>query len=75
MVSLARLLGMKVMFGCFVSSSLAIAPALAIATLADFVDLDGHLLLQNDPFRGITLDSGCVSLGTVPGLGVEPCGG
>lgn len=73
MVSLARSLGMKVMFGCFVSSSLAIAPALAIATLADFVDLDGHLLLQNDPFRGITLDSGCVSLGTVPGLGVEPC--
>ncbi len=75
MVSLARSLGMKVMFGCFVSSSLAIAPALAIATLADFVDLDGHLLLKDDPFSGITLDGGYVSLGTDPGLGVERCGG
>ena len=74
MVSLGRSLGMKVMFGCFVSSSLAIAPALAIATLADFVDLDGHLLLKDDPFRGIRLERGCVSLGTDSGLGVEPCG-
>jgi len=49
MVALARGLGMQVMLGCFVSSSLAIAPPLTIATLVDFADLDGHLLLADDP--------------------------
>ena len=74
MVTLARSLDMLVMFGCFVSSSLAIAPALALATLADFVDLDGHLLIKDDPFEGIANEGGVISLGTDPGLGVRPRG-
>lgn len=72
MFSLARMLGMRIMLGCFVSSSLAIAPALAIASLADACDLDGHLLLADDPFTGIAWQGGRLSLEDVPGLGVRP---
>lgn len=72
MVALARGLGMQVMLGCFVCSSLAIAPALAIVSLADFVDLDGHLLLARDPYRGITAHGSMIGLGEAPGLGVAP---
>lgn len=72
MIALARGLGLQVMLGCFVSSSLAIAPALAIASLVDYADLDGHLLLAEDPFQGIERDGGTIWLGERPGLGVEP---
>jgi L-alanine-DL-glutamate epimerase-like enolase superfamily enzyme len=70
MVALARGLGMQVMLGCFVSSSLAMAPPVAIASLVDFADLDGHLLLADDPYAGIGLDGSVVELGNQPGLGV-----
>jgi L-alanine-DL-glutamate epimerase-like enolase superfamily enzyme len=70
MISLARALGMRVMLGCFVCSSLAIAPALSIASLVDYADLDGHLLLADDPFEGIERQGGIISLGDRPGLGV-----
>lgn len=72
MITLARGLGMQVMLGCFVCSSLAIAPALSIATLVDFADLDGALLLADDPFGGIDYDAGVIALGERPGLGVSP---
>lgn len=71
MVTLARALGMKVMFGCFVSSSLAIAPALCLASLADWIDLDGHLLLARDPFRGIDSRGSVIGLGDAAGLGIR----
>jgi L-alanine-DL-glutamate epimerase-like enolase superfamily enzyme len=71
MIALARGLGMQVMLGCFVSSSLAIAPPLTIATLADFADLDGHLLLAEDPFEGIGREGSVIGLGDQPGLGVS----
>jgi L-alanine-DL-glutamate epimerase-like enolase superfamily enzyme len=72
MFALARALDMQVMLGCFVSSSLAIAPAVAIASLVDYADLDGHLLLADDPFEGIGWDGVELSLGDEPGLGVRP---
>ena len=72
MVALARGLGMQVMLGCFVSSSLAIAPALTISPLADFADLDGHLLLADDPFEGIAHAGSIIGLGEQPGLGISP---
>lgn len=70
MVALARGYGMQVMLGCFVCSSLAIAPALTIASLVDHADLDGALLLADDPFEGITRSGGTISLPDAPGLGV-----
>jgi L-alanine-DL-glutamate epimerase-like enolase superfamily enzyme len=72
MIALARALGLQIMLGCFVSSSLAIAPALALATLVDHADLDGALLLADDPFEGITRQGGVLRLGAAPGLGVRP---
>lgn len=72
MITLARAFDMQVMLGCFVCSGLAIAPALAIASLVEHADLDGHLLLAEDPFPGIERAGGMVSLGAAHGLGVSP---
>jgi L-alanine-DL-glutamate epimerase-like enolase superfamily enzyme len=74
MAAIARGLGMGVMFGCFVSSSLSIAQALQIATPADWVDLDGHLLLREDPFEGIGRAGGEIFLEERAGLGVREAG-
>ncbi len=71
MIHLARGLGMRVMLGCFVCSSLAIAPALTISPLVDYADLDGSLLLAGDPVVGIHCAQGRLSLGDQPGLGVR----
>jgi L-alanine-DL-glutamate epimerase-like enolase superfamily enzyme len=70
MVALARGFGMLTMLGCFVCSSLAIAPPLSIASLVDFADLDGALLLAEDPYSGIERKGGVLTLGDTPGLGV-----
>jgi L-alanine-DL-glutamate epimerase-like enolase superfamily enzyme len=72
MVHAARALGLQVMIGCMVESQLGVAPAAQIASLADWVDLDGHLLLADEPFRGLQLEDGCVLPSHGPGLGVEP---
>jgi L-Ala-D/L-Glu epimerase len=72
MVHAARALGLRVMLGCMVESQLGVAPAAQIASLADWVDLDGHLLLADEPFTGLELRDGRVLPSTGPGLGVEP---
>ncbi len=75
MVHAARALGLSVMIGCMVESQLGVAPAAQIASLADWVDLDGHLLLADEPFRGLELVDGRVLPSVGPGLGVEPASG
>jgi L-alanine-DL-glutamate epimerase-like enolase superfamily enzyme len=72
MIHAARALGLRVMLGCMVESQLGVAPAAAIASLADWVDLDGHLLLADEPFTGLRFEDGRVLPGTGPGLGVTP---
>jgi L-Ala-D/L-Glu epimerase len=72
MIHAARALGLHVMLGCMVESELGIAPAAHIAALADYVDLDGHLLLANSPFRGLELAEGRVLPALEPGLGIRP---
>jgi L-alanine-DL-glutamate epimerase-like enolase superfamily enzyme len=54
----ARAEGLKLMTGCMVSSSLAIAPALHLAGLSDFVDLDGPLWLAKDREGGVRNEGG-----------------
>jgi L-alanine-DL-glutamate epimerase-like enolase superfamily enzyme len=71
MVHAARALGLRVMLGCMVESQLGVAPAAQIASLADWVDLDGHLLLADQPYRGLELEEGRVLPSHAPGLGVE----
>ncbi len=50
----AREAGLGIMVGCMVGTSLAMAPAMLVAGMADFVDLDGPLLLARDRDPGIT---------------------
>ena len=70
-IALARSLDLKVMLGCMVSSSCSSTAAAQLAPLADFCDLDGHLLIVNDPFRGVQVEQGQLVLPQGPGLGVE----
>lgn len=72
MIHLARAAGLKIMLGCMIESSLGIAAAAQLAPLADWLDLDGHLLLSNDPIRGLGGRGGRLTIGGGPGLGVVP---
>ena len=71
MVHVARAQGMQVMLGCFIESSVGISAAAHLSSLADYVDLDGHLLIGNDPFRGLEFEEGRVLPSEQPGLGLE----
>lgn len=71
MIHAARALGLRIMLGCMVESQLAVAPAAHIASLVDWVDLDGHLLLAEQPFEGLELVDGRVLPADAPGLGVR----
>ncbi len=68
----ARAHGMKVMLGSMVESSLALSAAAQLAPLADYLDLDGHWLLRDDPFDGAPGERGRITLDDRPGLGVVP---
>ncbi|HSL00768.1 MAG TPA: dipeptide epimerase [Rubrobacteraceae bacterium] len=72
MVHAARALGMMAMIGCMVETSCGIAAAAHISGLFDLVDLDGAMLLDDDPFGGIAYGNGRIFLPDEPGLGVEP---
>jgi L-alanine-DL-glutamate epimerase-like enolase superfamily enzyme len=72
MVAAARALGLGVMLGCMVESGLGIAAGSHIASLMDHVDLDGNLLLADDPWPGVTFTDGVQLPSTAPGLGVAP---
>jgi len=71
MVHAARALGLGVMLGCMLESQLAISQAAQVASLVDWVDLDGHLLLERSPWEGRTLEDGRVLPSHEPGLGVH----
>jgi len=71
MLGRARELGFRTFLGCMEETSVAIAASAAVASLADWVDLDGNLLLAADPFDGLVLDDDCRwRLAGTPGLGV-----
>lgn len=71
LTSACRGRGLRVLLGCMVESSLGIAAALQIAGLADHVDLDGALLLAEDPYEGIAVDGDRLTASDEPGLGVR----
>ena len=66
----ARAVGLQTMLGCMIESSLLISAAAHLAELADFIDLDGNLLVTNDPFHGVTAARGVLSFVT----SLEQCG-
>jgi L-alanine-DL-glutamate epimerase-like enolase superfamily enzyme len=57
----ARRLGLKTMIGCMIESSLLVSAAAHLAGLCDYLDLDGNLLITNDPFAGVTAENGLLS--------------
>ena len=71
MAHAARALDLGVMLGCMLESGLGIAPAAHIASLCDHVDLDGNLLLRDDPWPGVRFVDGVQLPSDEPGLGVQ----
>lgn len=71
MVNLAKALGMKVMLGCMTETSCAISAISQLAPQADWADIDGNLLISNDPFSGILIKEGRVTLNDYPGIGIS----
>ncbi len=71
MIATARTLGLKVMIGCMTETSCAISAAAQLAPMADWVDLDGALLIRNDPFTGATIVDGRIVFPKDPGIGAR----
>lgn len=71
MIHTAKAMKMKIMLGCMIESSVAISAAAQLSPMADYADLDGNVLITNDPFSGVTLSEGKLVLNEKPGLGVE----
>ncbi|MGB2951940.1 MAG: dipeptide epimerase [Gaiellaceae bacterium] len=71
MIHAARALDLGVMLGCMIESGLGISAATQIASLCDFVDLDGNLLLAKDPWPGVEFVDGVQLPPNAPGLGVK----
>lgn len=70
MITVARSLGMQVMLGCMTETSCAVSAAAQLAPLADLADLDGNLLISNDPFVGMKVVDGKITLNKLPGIGI-----
>lgn len=71
----ARKAGLKTMIGCMVETSILISAAAHLAHLADYLDIDGSLLVTNDPFEGVSTVGGRVSFRhavQTTGLRVQP---
>ena len=70
LIHVARAHGMSVMLGCRVESSISISAAAHLSPLADYADLDGNMLIVNDPYTGVEVSEGRLVLPDGPGLGI-----
>jgi L-alanine-DL-glutamate epimerase-like enolase superfamily enzyme len=71
MLNLARALKMKVMIGCMTETSCAVSAASQLSPMVDWADLDGNLLIKNDPYEGTTVVDGKLTLTDYPGIGLK----
>ncbi|HHS95160.1 MAG TPA: dipeptide epimerase, partial [Phaeodactylibacter sp.] len=71
MIKKARELNLQVMVGCMTESSVGISAIAQLLPLLDYVDMDGALLLQNDPATGITIENGKVHFADGLGTGAS----
>ena len=71
MLTLAKSLGMKVMIGCMTETSCAVSAGAQLSPKADWADLDGNLLISNDPYSGMQVVGGKVTLIDRPGIGIK----
>ncbi|CAL9443036.1 enolase C-terminal domain-like protein [Streptomyces sp. NPDC058947] len=72
MLLLARACGLRTMLGCKVESALGTTAMAQLAPLADHLDLDGPVGLRDDPFTGVRIDRGALTLPAGPGIGATP---
>jgi len=72
MIQTARACGLKAMAGCMIETSVGISAAAQFSPMLDYADLDGNLLISNDPFEGVLVQGGRLVLPDRPGLGVRP---
>ncbi|PXX96089.1 dipeptide epimerase [Marinifilum breve] len=70
MLDVARALDMKVMIGCMTETSCGVSAAAQLSPMVDWADLDGNLLISNDPYKGVTVQNGKVILPTRSGIGI-----
>ena len=70
-IQIAKACNLKIMFGCYSDSSLANTAMVHLASYADYLDLDSHLNLIDDPFQGAIMEAGCLLPNYQPGLGVK----
>lgn len=71
MITLARANQMKVMIGCMTETSCAVSAAAQLSPKADWADLDGNLLISNDPYSGMKVINGKITLNNLPGIGIS----
>ncbi|MBK7106565.1 MAG: dipeptide epimerase [Ignavibacteriae bacterium] len=71
MLNLAKSLNLQVMIGCMTETSCAISAAAQLSPHVDWADLDGNLLIKNDPYEGIKIIDGKISLNENPGIGLK----
>jgi L-alanine-DL-glutamate epimerase-like enolase superfamily enzyme len=71
MIAVARAHDLQVMLGCMVETSVGITAAAHLAPLVDWADLDGTLLISDDPFDGVQVRAGQLIMPDGPGLGVK----
>lgn len=71
MINVARALGLKVMVGCMTETSCAVTAAAQLSPLVDWCDLDGNLLISNDPYSGLKIIDGKIIIPLSPGIGVK----
>ena len=71
MINLAHANNMKVMIGCMTETSCAVSAAAQLSPKTDWADLDGNLLISNDPFTGMKVIDGKITLNSLPGIGIE----
>lgn len=71
MIHTARAHDMQIMLSCMVESSVGVTAAAHLAPLCDYADLDGPLLIKNDPYRGLQYECARFRLPDEPGLGVK----
>ena len=70
MIHTARAHDMQIMLSCMIESSVGVTASAHLAPLCDYADLDGPLLIKNDPYRGLNYDGAKFALPDGPGLGV-----
>lgn len=71
MIHMAQALHLRVMIGCMTETSCGISAAAQLSPKADWADLDGNLLIDNDPYEGMKIIEGKITLKDEPGIGIQ----